>query len=74
MPIRKLRSLSEAEQSCWRDPDDPMLWKHIASLWRLARVLAKPSFPPGVYRHRSIEEAGLQTKDWERRSPRLPRG
>lgn len=64
MPVRKLRSLDEAEEACWRDPHDPLLWRQIAAVWDLSRRLAPRRFPPGVHKHRSIEEAGAQAERW----------
>jgi len=65
MPVRRLRSLSEAEENVWMDPADPSLWKGISAVWGLARRLSPPHFPPGVYKHRSIEALNRQTDAWE---------
>lgn len=65
MPVRRLASLEQAEELCWLEPDDPRLAARIAAVWRLARKLAPKRYPPGVYRHRSIEEAARQAESWE---------
>ena len=68
MPVHKLRTLQEAEDALWRDPDDPQLWSHIASLWEFSHRLFPRKFPPGVYKHRSIEEANQQREAWNRQA------
>lgn len=55
MPVRKLRSLDEAERAVWMVPDDPRLWSTIAEVWALAERLCPRQFPPGVRKLRSIE-------------------
>jgi hypothetical protein len=65
MPVRKLRGLQEMEDSLWREPGDPQLWKAIEAVWRFAAETVPRRFPPGVYKHRSIEEAKLLRDRWE---------
>jgi hypothetical protein len=65
MPVRRLRSLQEAEESVWLDRADPRLVPTIREVWRLADRMSPPSYPPGVYKHRSIEELNAQTEAWE---------
>ena len=67
MPVRKFRSLEEMqemEDSLWREPG-PELWRAIASVWRFAERTCPKRFPPGVYRHRSIEDVQRQRAVWE---------
>jgi len=65
MPVRRFRSLEEMEGSVWLEPDQPRLWPTIASVWELAARLCPPRFPPGTYKHRSIEDANRQADTWE---------
>jgi hypothetical protein len=65
MPVRRLRSLEEAEATTWLAPTDPRLWPTIATVWALAARLCPPRFPRGVYRHRSVTELNRQTERWE---------
>lgn len=65
MPVKRLRSLREAEDSLRKDPDDPQLWASLAALWELSDRLSTRSFPPGLYKHRSIEELNRQREAWE---------
>ncbi len=66
MPVRKFRSLPEYDDSLWIDPNDPRLIPTIGEVWERSRRLCPPAFPPGVYKHRSIEEANRTTERWER--------
>jgi hypothetical protein len=59
MPVRKLRSLQDSEDACWRSRDDPDLWRVIAAVWSFSRRVAPQRFTPGVYKAHSLEEASL---------------
>jgi hypothetical protein len=72
--VRRLRSLEEAEESVWHDPDDARLWPAIAGVWELAERLCPRRLPPCVYRHRTIEEANRQTETWEAAAVRRATG
>jgi hypothetical protein len=65
MPVRKFRDVSEMEDTLWREPGDPELFRAIASVWDFAARTCPRRFPPGVYRHRSIEEAKALREKWE---------
>jgi hypothetical protein len=65
MPVRRLRSLIEAEQDAWLDRDDPHLWAAIETVWELAGRLYSRRFPPGVHKHRTIDELNRQTEEWD---------
>lgn len=65
MPVRKFRSLQEMEDSLWREPGDPELWRAISAVWRFAARTVPQRFPPGVYRHQSIEDAERQREEWD---------
>ena len=64
MPVRKFRSVAEMDAASWRAQDDPELWRAIAYTWALAERLCPRRFPPGVYKHRNIEELNRQTEAW----------
>ncbi len=68
MPVRKFRSLQEMEDSLWREPGEPELLKAIRSVWSFAARTCPRRFPPGVYKHRSLEEAQRQREIWEEES------
>ncbi|MDP9121569.1 MAG: hypothetical protein M3O15_09420 [Acidobacteriota bacterium] len=65
MPIKKFRSLQEMEDSLRREPGDPRLWRAIAGVWRFAARTCPRHFPPGVHRHRTVEDALRQRDIWE---------
>lgn len=65
MPVRRFRSVEEMEESVWMDRDDSRLWSTIASVWALSARLCPAHYPPGVYKHRTIEAMNAQTDAWE---------
>jgi hypothetical protein len=65
MPVRKLSTLPADDDSLWLDPADPRLIKIIVSVWERSRRLCHTYFPPGVYKHASIEDANRTTERWE---------
>jgi hypothetical protein len=66
MPVSKFRHVSEMEGNNWYEPGDPRLYEAIRAVWDFARRTTKPRFPPGVYRHRSIEAANRLREEWDR--------
>ena len=69
MPVRKFRSIEEMNASCelWFEPGDPRLWRAIEGVWDFA-LASGLRFPPGVYKHRTVEESDLFRARWERES------
>lgn len=65
MPIRKFRTLEEMEDALWRAPTDPALSAAIARVWEFGDRIAPRRFPPGVYKHRSIDAAQALRERWE---------
>jgi hypothetical protein len=65
MPVRKFRDVSEMEDTLWREPGDPGLFRAIASVWDFAERTCPRRFPAGVYKHRSIEEAQALVEVWD---------
>lgn len=64
MPIRKFRDVSEMDDP-WYETNDPRLQAAIRRVWAFAARTCPLRFPPGVYRHRSVEDAGVQREQWE---------
>lgn len=64
MPIRKFRSIEEMDDNTWREPGDPRLFRAIRSTWDFAHRTLQPHFPPGVYKHRSVEAMWKQEEEW----------
>ena len=65
MPLLKFRSLSEMDAALWRSSDDPALPGAIARVWAFADRTCPRRFPPGVYRHPTVESACAQRDAWE---------
>lgn len=65
MPIRKFRGPEGMEDSLWYEPGSPELARAIRRVWDFARRTCPRKFPPGVYRHRTIEEAQALREQWE---------
>lgn len=57
MPVRKFRTLEEAEKALWREPFDSENLQIAASVTNLAMGLARMTLPKGVFKFRSLEEA-----------------
>jgi len=66
MPVYKYRDIAEMPDRSWCQPGDPALFRAIRATWDLARRTTLPRFPPGVYRHRSIDSAEALREDWEK--------
>jgi hypothetical protein len=65
MPVRRFRSVEAMEGNTWYDRDDPRLFQAIQTTWEFATRVTKPRFPPGVYKHRTVEEAEELREVWE---------
>lgn len=68
MSVTKYRHVGDMDRDIWYQRGDPRLFLAIRAVWSLGQTLARPEFPPGVYRFRSIEEASRQRDVWERRN------
>ena len=64
MPIRKFRTVEEMERPGWREPGDPDLYRAIRRVWEFGQRSNRRRFPPGVYRHRSIDHLNAQSEQW----------
>jgi hypothetical protein len=51
------------EGNTWRERG-PELDDAIRRAWEFAAKTVELRFPPGVYRHRSIDDANAQTERW----------
>lgn len=67
MPIRRFRSVEEMNRPLWRRPGSPELARAIESVWEFGQRTSRIRFPPGVYRHHSIEEMNALQEQWRRR-------
>ncbi len=64
MPIRKFRSIEDMPDWTWYPPGDPRLEAALRALESFARATVDPRFPPGVYKHRSVEDAERLVEQW----------
>jgi hypothetical protein len=64
MPVRKFRDVAEMEGNTWHEPGSPELFRAIRNTWAFATRTLQPYFPPGVYKHRSLEDAQKLCEDW----------
>ena len=64
MTVRRFRSVEEMSRERWRQPGDPELYRAIAAIWEFGARTGVHRFPPGVYRHRSIEDMNRLTDSW----------
>jgi hypothetical protein len=65
MPVRKFRSVAEMPPPPLREPGSEELFRALAGHWRAGSIMADLRFPPGLYRHSSVEELNRQTDAWE---------
>ena len=65
MPVRRYRSVEDMEGNTWHDRNDPRLFRAIRTTWDFAQKVTRPRFPPGVYKHRTVEEAEELRMAWE---------
>ncbi len=64
MPVTKFRSAAEVPPPPVRSPGSDELLRAIASTWASAAWTAPLRFPPGVHRHRTVEEANALSDAW----------
>jgi hypothetical protein len=65
MPIKKFRDVSEMKRIVYL-PGSPQLVAATRHIWSLSRQICPLRFPPGVHRHRSVEDADELRKQWQR--------
>ena len=65
MPVYKYHDVSGMDDGGWHQPGSRDLFRAIRATWELARRTTQPRFPPGVYKHRSIEAAERLRDEWE---------
>lgn len=66
MPVRKFRSIEHmSDDATPRERGAEELWRAIGTAWAWASYFAPPEFPPGVYKHRTVDAWNAQTDAWE---------
>jgi len=65
MPVRRFRSIEDMKREAhWRSASTPELSRAIARVWDFGRRTTPRRFPPGVYRHPSIESLDALSEQW----------
>ena len=64
MPVTRYRSVEEIPPPALRERGSNELLRAIAATWSRAAWMAPLRFPPGVHRHRSIQELNATTDAW----------
>ena len=65
MPVYKYRSFEKAKRALWNFHPDITYFEQVAELWDLADKISPISYPQGIFKYRSIEEANKQREEWE---------
>lgn len=70
MPIYKYKSFEEAEQALWNFHPDETYFRKVADLWHLANKFLPFSYPKGIFKFQSMEEATGIGKSWSSSMPK----
>jgi hypothetical protein len=65
MPVYKYKTFEQADKALWNFNPDEEYYKQVAELWRFANKLSPITYPKGIFKFRSIEEANKQRQEWE---------
>lgn len=57
MPVYKYKTFEEAERALWNFHADEAHFKRVAELWDFADRLNPITYPPGIFKFKTIEEA-----------------
>ena len=57
MPVQKFKTFEEAERALWNYNPDSDYYKKLREFYKLFSKLSKFSYPKGVFKFRSLEEA-----------------
>jgi hypothetical protein len=65
MPVYKYKTFEEAERAFWNIKVDDEHFKRVAELWEFAHELNPLSYPPGIFKFKTIEEANRHRDEIE---------
>ena len=65
MPVEKFRSVEELNQPRWLPKGSRMLWEAMRACALLGRATVDYRYPPGVYKHKSVQEAQETKRRWD---------
>jgi len=65
MAVYKFRTFGDAQRALWNFYPDQAYFKQVADLWDTADKLCPVTYPQGIFRFKTIDEANKQRKEWE---------
>jgi hypothetical protein len=66
MPVQKFKTFEEAEKALITYYPDEAYYKRVAQLWDFANKLNPISWPRGIFKFKTIEEANKHREEIER--------
>lgn len=64
MSIQRFRTFEEAEQALWCSKPDKAYFQRVAWLWELSDRICPRSYPKGIFKYRTIQEANKDADRW----------
>jgi hypothetical protein len=65
MPVQKFKTFEEAEKALWNFQPDDAYFARVAELWEFANKLNPISYPRGIFKFKTIEEANKHREEIE---------
>ena len=65
MPIQKFKTFQEAEKALFTFTPDKAYYKRVAALWDFADKLNPISWPKGIFKFKTIEDANKHREEIE---------
>ncbi len=65
MPVYKYKTFEDADRAQWNFYPDEGYLKKVLELWNFANKLSPLSYPKGIFKYRTLEEANKQRDEWE---------
>ena len=66
MPVQKFKTFEEAERALLNFQPDEAYFARVAELWEFANELDPISYPRGIFKFKTIEEANKHREEIER--------
>jgi hypothetical protein len=66
MPVQKFKTFEEAEKALWNFQPDEAYFARVAELWDFANKLNPISYPKGIFKFKTMEEANKHRDELER--------
>ncbi|MFQ5631749.1 MAG: hypothetical protein ACE5I1_23500 [bacterium] len=65
MPVFKYKTFEEAERALWNFHPDEAYFKQVKELWNFANKINPITYPKGIFKFRSLEEANKHREEIE---------